>query len=86
MTIEKIVLKTEKMDCTGCRTCATDYEADNLKHALARLNGASTVKVDKVTGNVTIKYDTKIISASKFTERIEKLGYQVEVESREEIQ
>ncbi len=86
MTIEKIVLKTEKMDCTGCRTCATDYEADNLKHALARLNGVSTVKVDKVTGKVTIKYDTKIISASKFTERIEKLGYQVEVESREEIQ
>lgn len=86
MTIEKIVLKTEKMDCTGCRTCATDYEADNLKHALARLNGASTVKVDKVTRKVTIKYDTKIISASKFTERIEKLGYQVEVESREEIQ
>jgi copper chaperone CopZ len=86
VTIEKIVLKTEKMDCTGCRTCATDYEADNLKHALARLNGASTVKVDKVTRKVTIKYDTKIISASKFTERIEKLGYQVEVESREEIQ
>lgn len=86
MTIEKIVLRTEKMDCTGCRTCATDYEADNLKHALARLNGVSTVKVDKVTGKVTIKYDTKIISASKFTERIEKLGYQVEVESREEIQ
>ena len=86
MTIEKIVLKTEKIDCTGCRTCATDYEADNLKHALARLNGVSTVKVDKVTGKVTIKYDTKIISASKFTERIEKLGYQVEVESREEIQ
>ena len=86
MTIEKIVLKTEKIDCTGCRTCATDYEADNLKHALARLNGVSTVKVDKVTGNVTIKYDTKIISASKFIERIEKLGYQVEVESREEIQ
>ena len=86
MTIEKIVLKTEKMDCTGCRTCATDYEADNLKHALTRLNGASTVKVDKVTGKVTIKYDTKIISASKFTDRIEKLGYQVEVESREEIQ
>ena len=86
MTIEKIVLKTEKMDCTGGSTCATDYEADNLKHALARLNGASTVKVDKVTGKVTIKYDTKIISASKFTDRIEKLGYQVEVESREEIQ
>ena len=86
MTIEKIVLKTEKTDCTGCRTCATDYEANNLKRALARLNGASKVKVDKVTGKVTIKYDTKIISASKFTERIEKLGYQVEVESREEIQ
>jgi len=86
VTIEKIVLKTEKIDCNGCHTCATDYEADNLKHALARLNGASTVKVDKVTGKVTIKYDTKIISASKFTERIEKLGYQVEVESREEIQ
>ena len=86
MTIEKIVLKTEKIDWTGCRTCATDYEADNLKHALASLNGASTVKVDKVTGKVTIKYDTKIISASKFTDRIEKLGYQVEVESREESQ
>jgi copper chaperone CopZ len=86
VTIEKIVLKTEKIECIGCRTCATDYEADNLKHALARLNGVSAVKVDNVTGKVTIKYDTKIISTSKFADRIGKLGYHCEVESREEIQ
>jgi copper chaperone CopZ len=59
MAIEKIILKTEKKDCTGCRTCATGLEADNLRHALARLNGVSKVKVDEVTGKVTIEYDTR---------------------------
>jgi len=86
VVFEKLVLRTEKIDCTGCRTCATDYEADNLKHALSRLNGVSKVKVDKVTGKVTIEYDIQKNSASKFTDRIQKLGYQVEIESMEEIQ
>jgi copper chaperone CopZ len=82
MTIEKIVLKTQKKECTGCKTCATDYEAENLKHALARLNGVSKVNVDKVTSKVTIEYDSQKISYSKFTERLARLGYQVEIESR----
>ena len=83
---EKVILNALKTDCTGCRTCATGYEADNLKHAIARLNGISKVKVDEITGKVTIEYDTQKISLSKITERIEKLGYQVEILSREEIQ
>ena len=86
MTTEKIILKTLKTDCTGCRTCATDYEADNLRHAIPRLNGISKVKVDEITGKVTIEYDTQKISLSKITERFEKLGYQVEVSSRAEAQ
>jgi copper chaperone CopZ len=84
MNIEKAVLNIFKKDCTGCRTCATDYQADNLSHAIARLNGISKVKVDRIMGNVTIEYDTQKISLSKITERIEKLGYQVEISSREE--
>jgi copper chaperone CopZ len=83
---EKAILNALRKDCTGCRTCATDYRADSLRHALARLNGVSKVKVDEITGNVTIEYDTQKISFSKITERIEKLGYQVEILSREEIQ
>lgn len=86
MTIEKVALNALKKDCTGCRTCATDYEADNLKHALARLNGVSKVNVDKVTGKVTIEFDTQKILLAKITERIEKLGYEVEIISSEEIQ
>ncbi|MDG6222595.1 MAG: heavy-metal-associated domain-containing protein [Candidatus Bathyarchaeota archaeon] len=86
MTIEKIELKTEKIDNAGCRSCGTDYAADNLKHALARLNGVSKVNVDKITGHVSITFDVQKITPQKFTERIEKLGYHVEVESREEIQ
>ncbi len=86
MNIEKVILNASKNDCTGCRTCATDYEADNLRHAIARLNGISKVKVDEITGKVTIEYDTQKIGLSKITERIEKLGYQVEILSREEIQ
>jgi copper chaperone CopZ len=82
MAMEKIVLKTQKMECTGCKTCATDYEAKNLRHALARLNGVSKVKVDEVTGKVTIEYDSQKISYSRFTERLTRLGYQVEIESR----
>ncbi len=86
MNIEKVILNTFKTDCSGCRTCATDYQADNLRHAIARLNGTSKVKVDEITGKVTIEYDTQKISLSKITERIEKLGYQVEIAARDEIQ
>ena len=85
MNIEKVILNPSKTDCTGCRTCATDYEADNLRHAIARLNGISKVKVDEITGKVTIEYDIQKINLAKITERIEKLGYQVEILSREEI-
>jgi len=85
MNIEKVILNASKTDCTGCRTCATNYEAENLRHAVARLNGISKVKVDEITGKVTIEYDTQKISLSKITERIEKLGYRVETLSREEI-
>jgi copper chaperone CopZ len=86
MAIEKIILKTEKKDCTGCQACASDLEADNLRHALARLSGVSKVKVDEITGKVTLEYDKQKIILLKITERIEKLGYQVEIVSREEIQ
>lgn len=85
MDIEKVILSTSKTDSTGCSTCAY-FKADNLRHALARLNGVSKVKVDKITGKVTIEYDKQKINLSKITERIEKLGYPVEILSRDEIQ
>jgi copper chaperone CopZ len=83
-TIEKAILRASKTDCTGCSTCAT-FKADNLRHAIARLNGISKVKVDEITGKVTMEYETQKISLSKIIERIEKLGYKVEILSREEI-
>ena len=86
MTVEKIILNTAKIDCTGCQTCASDLEAENLRYALARLSGVLKVKVDKITGKVSIEYDTQKIGFSKIIERIEKLGYKVEIVSREEIQ
>ncbi len=82
--IEKVILNALKTDCTGCSTCA-DFKADNLRHAIARLSGVSKVKVDEITGKVTLEYDKQKIILSKITERIEKLGYQVEIVSREEI-
>ncbi len=85
MTLEKIVLKAEKTDCTGCRVCASSIEADNLRHAIARLSGVSKVKVDEITGKVTIECDPQKMGLSKITERIEKLGYKVEILSREQI-
>jgi copper chaperone CopZ len=84
MTNERSTLKTSKIDCTGCKTCM-NYQADNLKHAIARLIGISKVKVDGVTGKVVLEYDDKRISLTKITERIQKLGYHVEVLSTEEI-
>jgi copper chaperone CopZ len=81
---EKVILNVSKTDCTGCSTCA-DFKADNLRHAIARLSGVSKAKVDEITGKVTIEYDTQKIILSKITERFEKLGYQVEIVSREEI-
>ena len=83
MTTEKVVLNASKKDCTACSTCAT-FKADSLKHAIARLSGVSKVKVDEISGRVAIEYDTQKISLSKITERIGKLGYQVEIVSREE--
>ena len=82
---EKVILIALKTDCTGCSTCA-DFKADNLTHAIARLNGVSKVKVDEITGKVTLEYDKQKIILSKITERTEKLGYNVETVSREEIQ
>jgi copper chaperone CopZ len=86
LSIEKIVLKAEKSECTSCTTCSV-FKADNLKHAIARLSGVSnpTVKVNEITGKVMLEYDQQKISLSKITERIEKLGYKVEIVSREEI-
>jgi copper chaperone CopZ len=84
MTNQKTTLSTYKIDCTGCKACASDYQADNLKHAISRLNGISEVRVDDVTGKVVIKYETEKIGLTKITERIEKLGYHVEVVSTEE--
>lgn len=86
MKIERVILNASKTDCSGCRTCATDYEADNLRRAIARLNGIAKVKVDEITGKVTIEYDAQKINLAKIRERIEKLGYQVEILSKEEIQ
>ena len=85
MNIEKVILSTSKTDNMGCSACAY-FKADNLQHALARLTGVSKVKVDKITGKVIIDYSKQKINLSKITERIEKLGYQVEILSRDEIQ
>ena len=82
--IEKVILNALKTDCTGCSTCA-DFKADNLQHTIARLNGVSKVKVDEITGKTIIEYDAQKIILSKITERFEKLGYKVEIVSREEI-
>jgi copper chaperone CopZ len=85
MTNQKVTLSTHKVDCKGCKACAADFQADNLKHAIARLNGISGVKADEVTGKVVIKFETEKIGLPKITERIEKLGYHVDVLSTEEI-
>ena len=81
----KVILNASKTDYTRCSVCST-FKADNLRHALTRLNGVLKVKVDNISGKVTIEFNIQKISFSKITERIEKLGYQVEVLSREEIQ
>ena len=81
----KVVLNALRTDLTGCRSCATDYAADNLRYAIARLSGVSKAKVDEITGKVTIEYDTEKIVLSKITGRIEKLGYRVEIILREEL-
>ncbi len=84
MTKQKAILNTYKIDCDGCKACAADYQADNLRHAIARLNGVSGVKVDGVTGKVVLEFDNARISLAKITLRMEKLGYHVEAASTEE--
>jgi copper chaperone CopZ len=86
MTKQTVTLETSKIDSTGCKACASDYQADNLKHAIARLIGVSEVKVDGVTGKVTVEFDVAKIDLTKITERIQKLGYYVKVLSTEESQ
>ena len=84
MTKQKVTLNTHKIDCAGCKACAADYQADKLKHAIARMNGVSNIKVDGITGKVVVEFDDAKISLSKITERIEKLDYHVEIASTEE--
>jgi copper chaperone CopZ len=84
MTNQKATLSTYKVDCTGCKVCASDYQADNLRHAIARLPGVSNVKVDEVTGKVVVQFDSAKINLTKITKRVEKLGYHFEVASTEE--
>jgi copper chaperone CopZ len=84
MSNEKVILNASKTDYTGCSVCS-DFKAESLRHAVDRLNGVSKVKVDEITGKSTIEYYTQKIMLSKITERFEKLGYQVEIVSREEI-
>jgi copper chaperone CopZ len=83
LNTEKVILNASKKDCTGCSTCAI-FKADNLRHAIARLNGVLKIKVDEISGKVTLEYDTQKISLFKITERIEKLDYKVEVVSKGE--
>ncbi len=80
---QKTTLNTYRIDCTGCKTCARDYQADNLRHAIARLSGVLSVKVDEVTGKVAVEYETQKINLARITDRIQKLGYRVEVLSPE---
>ena len=84
MTKQKATLNTYKIDCTGCKACAADYQADNLRHAIARLTGVSKIKVDDVTGKVVVEFENAKINLSKIIERMEKLGYHVEIASTEE--
>ncbi len=84
MSKQKATLNTYKIDCTGCKACAADYQADNLKHAIIRLGGVLNMKVDEVTGKVIVEFDDAKIELSKITQRMEKLGYHVEVASMEE--
>ena len=84
MTKQKATMNTYKIDCTGCKACAADYQADNLRHAIARLTGVSKIKVDDVTGKVVVEFENAKINLSKIIERMEKLGYHVEVASTEE--
>jgi copper chaperone CopZ len=81
---QKAILKTSKIDCTGCKTCASDYQADNLKHAITRLIGISEVKVDGVIGKVIVEFDAATMDVAKIIERIQKLGYYVQVLPTEE--
>ncbi len=86
MTQQKTTLNTYKLDCTGCKACAADYQADNLKHAIGRLNGVSSIKADGVTGKVVVEFDDSKIDLSKISQRMEKLGYHVEVAKTEEAE
>jgi len=83
MANQKTTLNTYKIDCTGCKACASDYQADNLRHALARLSGVSKVKVDGVTGKIVLEFDDAKINVAKITQRMEKLGYHVEIAATE---
>ncbi len=85
MTKQKATLNTYKIDCTGCKACAADYQADNLKHAISRLNGVLNMKVDEVTGKVVLEFDDARIDLSKITQRMEKLGYHVEAGASEKV-
>jgi hypothetical protein len=67
MTNQRTTLNTYKVDCTGCKACAADYQADNLRHAIARMTGISDVKVDEITeaGCISVVVNSALLLLNK---------------------
>ncbi len=67
--LKDIESKIKGMDCPSC--------AMNVENAIRKLNGIAEIKVDFITGKAAIKYDPSHINTLEIREAIEKAGYTV---------
>ncbi|EIL86809.1 MAG: copper resistance protein CopZ [Rhodanobacter sp. 67-28] len=69
--IDFTVTGDEKIHCSGCET--------RIRFALQRLPGVQHVTADAGTQRVVVAFDQVLLTASQIRERLNELGFHVEV-------
>ncbi|OTF77046.1 hypothetical protein BLA29_008026, partial [Euroglyphus maynei] len=72
-----ITIFVEGMTCKSC--------TDNIETNLMKINGIHKVKADLMTKQVTITYQSSLITKDEILERIECLGFEYQTESNKQI-
>jgi copper chaperone CopZ len=71
--IDFTVTGKEKMHCSGCES--------RIRFALQRLAGVQHVAADAHTQRVTVAFDPDQVTSDQLRERLDLMGFEVEVKS-----
>lgn len=65
---EEVVLSISGMSCASC--------AQNIEHALSKLEGVSNASVNFALGRATVQYDASVLGVGNLNKTIKDLGYE----------